>query len=129
MAAMHIPRWENLDVATREELDRLYLAEFEDLAGPGVPDSALDSYLAYRHERPAIQITTYEQGHIRRMMRRMREPGAIVEPFETEDHVDAIERFGAGRLHLTNTATYAIVLFVHVYVGLLALLLWILLRS
>lgn len=129
MTAVHVRRWEDLDPETREALDAIYLAEFEALAGPGVRESAIDEYLRYRHERPAAQITTYEQGQIRRMLRPLRDRGAIADPVDEEDHVDAIERFGANRLHLTNTGTYVVVLFVHVYVGLLAVLLWILLRT
>jgi len=129
MSAVHITHWEDLDPETREALDTIFLAEFEALAGPGVRESAVEEYLRYRHERPAAQITTYEQGQIRRMMRRLRDPTAVPDPVEQEDHVDAVERFGANRLHLTNTGTYVVVLFAHLYVGLLAVLLWILLRS
>ena len=129
MSAVQLTRWDNLDPETREALDAIYLAEFESLAGPGVRASAVEEYLRYRHERPAAQITTYEQGQIRRMLRRLRDPTAIADPVEDEDHVDAVERFGAKRLHLTHTGTYVAVLFVHVYVGLLVVLLWILLRA
>jgi hypothetical protein len=129
MAAVHVTHWEDLDPETREALDEIYLAEFEALAAPGVPESAIDEYLRYRHERPAAQITTYEQGQVRRLLRRLRDPSAIPDPVDEEDHVDAVERFGANRLHLTNIGTYVAVLFVHVYAGLLAVLLWILLRS
>jgi len=126
--ATAIRRWDELDPETRAALDEIFVAEFEGLAEPGVPPSAMATYLAYRHERPAGQITTVEQGVIRRMLHRMRDPGRLVDPVDDEVHVEPIERFGARRLHLTHTATYLAILFVHVYVGLLALLFWILLR-
>ena len=128
MTAEHITRWQDLDPETREALDDVYRAEFAGLAETGVPESALKLYLEYRHERPAAQITTYEQGHVRRMLHRMRDLEAIPDPVELEDDVDAIERFGSKSLHLTHSGTFLIVLFAHLYVGLLALLFWVLLR-
>ena len=124
-----IPRWDDLDPETRAALDAQYVKEFEKLAEPGVPVEAIEAYLAYRHERPAGQITTVEQGHVRHLLHRMRDRDAIADPVATEEHRDAVERFGAGRLRLTNSGTFLAILFAHVYVGLLAALIWLLVRA
>ena len=124
-----IPNWDELDPETRAALDAQYIKEFEGLAEPGVPPEALAAYLEYRHGRPAGQITTYEQGQIRRLLHRTRDRTRIVDPVEDEEHHDGVERFGADRLHLTNDGTFLAILFVHVYVGLVAALVWLLVRG
>ncbi len=123
------PRWESLDAATRHELDEQYLEELARVAEPGLSDEAIEAYLAYRHERPLAQITTFETGQIRHMLHGLRDPARIPDPVEREEHRGRIERFGANKLHLTNFGTFVFVIAVHIYAGVLAILLFLILRS
>ena len=78
----------------------------------GLPDAAVNELLEFEDGSVGLALNL-DQDQI----------GAVV-----LGDVDAIERFGSKSLHLTHGGTFLIVLFAHLYVGLLALLLWMLLR-
>ena len=85
--------WGDIDPATREELDAQFLRELSSWDIRGLTNEGVQAYLAFRHERPDASITTYEEGQIRKMLRRYRDPG--IDP-----HVgwrDLQGRFGASR--------------------------------
>lgn len=116
--------WDGLDAKTRAHLDAVFLEELRVLASPGVTDEAtVRAYLEYRHERPHGQMTTYEEGQVRRMLARHRDPATAPDPVAAEEHTGRLERFGAERLGLTNIGTFGTVMFVLVYLVLLATLL------
>jgi len=113
--------WDDLDPATRETLDLQFLRELSAWDVRGLTDDGVRAYLAFRHERPDAAITTYEEGQIRRMLRRYRDPALVPDPVALEPHDDPLERFGAERLHLTSMETYWVVLALVGIVGLAAL--------
>jgi hypothetical protein len=104
--------WDKLDSEHRKELDEQYLEELSSWAEPGLDDEAVQEYLRYRHQRPDANITTFEEGQIRKLLHRHAHPEAVPDPVELEEHTDPIERFGARRLHLTNAKTYLAVMLV-----------------
>ena len=104
--------------------DRKFVDELQHECEPGLTDEGLRAYLAYRHERPDGQITTYEEGQIRRFLHRMRDPAKVPDPVEQEEHVGRLENFGARRLHLTNFGLFAAIVLVGGYLGLVGLLLY-----
>ncbi len=121
------PRWEQLDAATRRRLDAQYLEELARVAEPGLTERGIRAYLDYRHERPEAQITTFETGQIRHMLHGLRDPGQVPDPVEQEEHRGRMERFGARRLHLTHFELYAAIVLAHVYLGVVAILLFLIL--
>lgn len=108
--ASHIHSWNELDPATREELDARFLRELAGWELRGLTDEGVQVYLRYRHERPDAAITTYEEGQIRRLLRPFRDPDRVADPVDEESHIGRLERFGARRLHATNMETYWMVL-------------------
>jgi hypothetical protein len=106
MATAALRQWTELDEETRRRLDRQYLDELHNIGEPGLTDKAIEAYLAYRHERPAEEITTFELGRIRRMLHKMRDPALVPDPVDQEHHHGWLEKFGAKRLHLTYGQTY-----------------------
>jgi hypothetical protein len=123
------PDWEHLDPEVRGELDDRYRHELDGVVEPGLTEEGVAEYLEYRHERPEGQITTYEEGQIRRMLRGKFDASAVPDPVELEPHTGRIENFGAHRLHLTNFGTWLFILLAHVYLGLVGLLIWLVVRS
>jgi len=113
-------RWDDLDVETREALDRQYLAELTAYDEPGLSEEAVQAYLRYRHERPDAAITTFEEGQISHMLHQLRDPSKVVDPVEQEEHLDFLERLGA-RCHLTNLQCYAVIVLA---LGILAVVAW-----
>ncbi len=128
MAAEPLPQWDELDEHTRRRLDRQYLEELRDEGRAGLTEEGVQRYLDYRHERPFAQITTYEQGQIRRMLHRLRDPDAVPDPVDQETHEGRIEQFGASRLHLTKVGTYMAIVVGHIVFGLLLILAYLLSR-
>jgi hypothetical protein len=66
--------WGDIDPATREELDAQFLRELSFWDIRGLTNEGVQAYLAYRHQRPDASITTYEEGQVRKMLRRYRDP-------------------------------------------------------
>jgi hypothetical protein len=121
--AMPARSWAEIDPDSRRLLDEQYLRELSTYFEPGIDEAAIQAYLEYRHERPDAGITTFEEGQIRRLLHRGAHPELVPDPVEQEDHLDALERYGASHWHFTNTQTYAMILFVLI-VG--AVLTWLL---
>ena len=126
---VELVRWDQLDPETQKALDAQYREELERVAGPGLTPDALDEYLEYRHRRPEAQITTYEEGQIRRLLRGKYDPSQQPDPTEEEEHTGRIENWGARKLHLTNFGTFLFILLAHVYVGLIGLLIWLIVAN
>ncbi len=124
MPAVVTQRWEDLDSATRADLDAQYLRELEAFNVPGLSEEGVRRYLEYRHERPGATITTYEEGQIRRMLRGFGDPTAEPDPVAEEEHVGRLERFGAERLHFTNIGTYTGVIVLLIFAAVLAWMVW-----
>jgi len=122
--AAELMRWDQLDPHTQAALDEQYRKELERVAGPGLTPGALDEYLEYRHRRPEAQITTYEEGQIRRLLRGKLDPSLLPDPTGEEEPRGRIEKFGSRTLHLTHFGTFLFILLAHVYVGLIALVIW-----
>jgi len=114
-------KWEEIEPEHREELDRQYLKELEDWGEPGLSETAVQTYLDYRHQRPDAAITTYEEGQIKKLLHGLSDPTQAPDPVEQEEHLDALERFGAKRLHFTNMQTYVVAVFV---VAMAAIAVW-----
>ena len=117
--------WNQLDSETRKKLDQEYLQELADWDLPALSDAGVRAYLDYRHERPDTQITTYEEGQIRKVLHEYEDRWAIPEPADTEDHRGWLEVFGAERLHLTNAQTYVAVMVSLTFVFVIALLIFV----
>jgi len=105
-------RWDEFEPSARKKLDEQFLKELETWPEPGLTEEGIQAYLQYRHDHPTEAITTYEEGQIRKMLHRYVDPTTIPDPVEQEEHTDPVERFGAERLHLTNSATYVAVMLV-----------------
>jgi hypothetical protein len=122
MDAAQEKRWEELDPEARKKLDEQYLEELLDWDEPGLTEEGIRAYLEYRHERPGAQITTYEEGQIRHMLHRLAGPSRRPDPVEQEEHLDWLERFGAGWLHVTNAQTYVLVMMALTFAALIVLI-------
>jgi len=90
----------------RRDLEAQYLKELSMMSLPGLTEEGVEAYLAYRAQRPGMAITTFEEGQIRKLLRRFIDPARVPDPVEQEEHTGALETFGARRLHLTNSQTY-----------------------
>ena len=112
--------WAHLDLKTREELDEQYLAELHTLGEPGLTDEGIEVYLAYRHERPELCMTTFELGQIHKLLHDYHDPALIPDPVEQEEHIGWLENFGAYKLHLTNAQTYVWIMLVVIIVAMVA---------
>ena len=102
--------WEELDGTRRRELETQYLKELSMMSVPGLTDEGVEAYLEYRHDRPQMAITTYEEGQIRKLMHRFVDPSKLPDPVEQEEHTGKLENFGAQKLHLTNSQTYVAIM-------------------
>ena len=122
MTATAESRWNRLDAETRRRLDQEYLAELDDWDLPGLTPEGVRVYLEYRHERPDVQITTFEEGQVRKLLRDYAEPSSGPDPVDEEEHIGRLERFGAERLHLTNDQTYVAVMVTLTFLFVIALL-------
>ena len=110
MPAVQSPVWHDLDSDTRAELDARFLEELRMWCDAPLSDEGTRVYLAYRRERPDAAVTTYEEGQIRKMLRRHAMPSTGPDPVTSEEHLDRLESFGADRLHLTHERTYLMVM-------------------
>ena len=122
-AATPATAWDRLDETTRHEREAQYLRELSMMSLPGLTETGVEAYLAYRHERPDSAITTYEEGQIRRLLRRHVDPSRVPDPVGAEEHVGRLETFGATRLHLTNAQTYVAIMVTLNFLFVLVLLL------
>ena len=102
--------WKDLDETRRRELESQYLKELSMMSLPGLTEDGVEAYLAYRHGRPEMAITTYEEGQIRKLMHRFIDPTAVPDPVEQEEHTGKLEKFGAQKLHMTNSQTYVAIM-------------------
>jgi hypothetical protein len=102
--------WEELGGAKRQELERQYLKELSMMSLPGLTDAGVEAYLEYRHDRPEMAITTYEEGQIRKLMHQFIDPSRLPDPVEQEEHTGRLENFGAKKLHMTNSQTYVAIM-------------------
>lgn len=117
-------RWEDLDEATRAELDSRFLRELNDWGVPGLGEEGVRAYLAYRHERPGAAITTYEEGRIRKLLHPFGDPSKQPDPVVAEEHLDPLEVYGARRFHFTNQQTYVAVMLGLTFLALIAFVIW-----
>ena len=102
--------WTELDGTTRRELESQYLKELSMMSLPGLTDEGVEAYLAYRHDRPEMAITTYEEGQIRKLLHSFIDPARLPDPVAQEEHTGKLENFGAQKLHLTNSQTYVAIM-------------------
>ncbi len=102
--------WEELDEATRRELEAQFLRELSMMSQPGLTEEGVQAYLAYRHDRPEQAITTYEEGQIRKLLHQFIDESKIPDPVAAEEHRGKLETFAAQRLHLTNAQTYVAIM-------------------
>ena len=102
--------WKELDGSARRELESQYLKELSMMSLPGLTEEGVEAYLAYRHDRPEMAITTYEEGQIRKLLHRFVDPAKLPDPVTQEEHTGKLETFGAQKLHLTNAQTYVAVM-------------------
>ena len=102
--------WEELDGATRQELESQYLKELSMMSLPGLTEEGVEAYLRYRHDRPEMAITTYEEGQIRKLLHQFVDPSRLPDPVEQEEHTGRLENFGAKKLHMTNAQTYVAIM-------------------
>ena len=119
-------RWEELDEATRQQLDAQYLKELAMISEPGLNERAIRAYLDYRHERPDAAITTFEEGHIRRMLHRMVDPAKLPDLVEQQTHRGRLESYFARRWHWTNERTYVAIMVGLTFLFVLTLMFWLL---
>ena len=94
----------------RRELESQYLKELSMMSLPGLTERGVEAYLAYRHDRPELAITTYEEGQIRKLLHRFIDPTTLSDPVEQEEHTGKLENFGARALHMTNSQTYVAIM-------------------
>ena len=102
--------WTELDGTKRRELESQYLKELSMMSLPGLTDEGVEAYLAFRHDRPEMAITTYEEGQIRKLLHSFIDPAKLPDPVEQEEHTGKLENFGAQKLHLTNSQTYVAIM-------------------
>jgi hypothetical protein len=102
--------WKELDGSARRELESQYLKELSMMSLPGLTEEGVEAYLAYRHDRPEMAITTYEEGQIRKLLHRFVDPAKLPDPVRQEEHTGKLENFGARKLHLTNSQTYVAIM-------------------
>jgi hypothetical protein len=117
-------RWEELDEPTRRERETQYLKELSMMSLPGLTEEGVRAYLDYRHERPEVGITTFEEGKIRRLLHRFVDETRIPDPVLEEQHTGRLENFGATRLHLTNSQIYVAIMVTLNFLFLIVLLLF-----
>ena len=117
--------WRAMDAKARRELDRQYLKELSLMAHPGLTEEGVQVYLEYRHERPGLAITTYEEGQIRALLHPFIDPGRLPDPVAAERHTGKLETFAAQRLHLTNAQTYVAIMVTLNFLFLIALLIFV----
>ena len=118
-------RWEELDEATRRELDAQYLKELDDWGIHGLSEDGVRVYLEYRRERPGAAITTYEEGQIRKMLHPYADPSKRPDPVEAEEHLDPLETYGARRFHFTNQQTYVAIMMVLTFAAVIVFAIWV----
>ena len=114
--------WEQLDDKARRELETQYLRELSMMSQPGLTEEGVLAYLEYRHERPELAITTYEEGQIRKLLHQFVDESRIPDPVAAEDHRGKLETFGADRLHLTNSQTYVAIMVTLTFLAVIVLL-------
>ena len=102
--------WDELDGVRRRELESQYLKELSMMSLPGLTEEGVEAYLAYRHDRPEMAITTYEEGQVRKLLHRFIDPARLPDPVEQEEHTGKLENFGAQKLHMTNAQTYVAIM-------------------
>ena len=102
--------WKDLDGTMRRELESQYLKELSMMSLPGLTEEGVEAYLAYRHDRPEMAITTYEEGQIRKLLHGFIDPARLPDPVKQEEHTCKLENFGAQKLHLTNSQTYVAIM-------------------
>jgi len=102
--------WEELDGTRRRELETQYLKELSMMSLPGLTEEGVEAYLEYRHDRPELAITTFEEGQIRKLMHQFIDPSSVPDPVEQEEHTGRLENFGAKKLHMTNSQTYVAIM-------------------
>ena len=117
--------WEDLDDATRAELDSRYLRELNDWGIHGLGDDGVRVYLDYRRERPGAAITTYEEGRVRKLLQPFADPSQRHDPVAEEEHLDPLEVYGARRFHFTNQQTYLAVMLGLTFLAMIAFVIWV----
>ena len=123
--AVSHPDWDEMDQTARRDLDRQYLKELSLMAHPGLTERGVQAYLDYRHERPGLAITTFEEGQIRALLHPFIDPSRVPDPVVGEEHTGKLETFGARRLHLTNAQTYVAIMVTLNFLFLIALLIYV----
>ena len=115
--------WNELDLATRERLDRQYLRDLSLWNAEGLTDEGVRVYLDFRRGHHDVALTTYEEGRLRKLLRPHIDRSRLPDPSETEEHVGWLERFGASQ-HLTNDETYLRVIGTVLLIGIVGLMLY-----